>query len=318
MILRTIDLGHVWNASGARNFDGSGWWYHAPLKLFGLNFKGSTLQAKTTTLEARAGNMRLATDGKTPLERMPKCIYVDLRQGIALNAVGLSGPGAQFLLENSGWQQRTDPIVISFMSVEATSQGRLGESLRFIELLRAYLPKFKAPVALAINFSCPNVGLKLASLQAEVSQTLDFASVLNIPLIAKFNALLPIEAALRFAEHRELDAICMSNTIPWGELSEQINWKQLFGSDVSPLAHYGFGNGGLSGAPLLPIVCDWIIDARQAGFTKPIIGCGGILSSDDADRILDAGANAIELGSVAFLRPWRVQRIIRHINQRCL
>ena len=48
----------------------------------------------------------------------------------------------------------------------------------------------------------------------------------------------------------------------------------------------------------------------------PIVGGGGILSVRDAFDMLDAGANAIELGSVSILRPWRVAGIIRAVNRR--
>ena len=116
------------------------------------------------------------------------------------------------------------------------------------------------------------------------------------------------------AAHPGCDAIIMSNTIPWGQLPDRIDWKGLFGTDVSPVAKYG--GGGLSGKPLLPIVTDWIRGARVKGVVKPIVAGGGILSKADADRMLDAGADAVELGSVAFLRPWRVQGIINHVNAR--
>jgi len=84
----------VWNASGGVGFFGEGYWFHTYLKSFGLDFSDVTFVAKNTTLEARAGNLPLRDD-LTPRELMPKCIYVKPWQGIALNAIGLSGPGGR-------------------------------------------------------------------------------------------------------------------------------------------------------------------------------------------------------------------------------
>jgi hypothetical protein len=67
MKLRGIDFGHVLDASGVRAWFGEGHSYHH-LVPANLSFLGSTFVAKTTTLNARAGNARMSTDGlKTKL-----------------------------------------------------------------------------------------------------------------------------------------------------------------------------------------------------------------------------------------------------------
>mgnify|MGYP000947725215 CR=1 FL=1 len=314
MMLRGKNFGDVFCASGARNFFGEGYWFHRYGKKLGLDFTGSTLISKTTTLTERPGNMPLKKGSTMPVETAPKCIIVKPAKGIALNAVGLSGPGAPWLFAQNRWQNIIDPFVISFMAVGAKPEDRLAEYQNFAYLV-AYAKettKFKAPFALQINASCPNVGLNLESVVTETTQALHKLSSLQIPLVVKVNALVTPEAAKELASVPECDAICCSNTIPWGKLPDRIDWQQLFGTTESPLAH--LGGGGLSGSPLLPIVCDWIAEARKIGVKKPIMGCGGILSVQDADLMLEAGASAIELGSVAFLRPWRVQSIIRHVR----
>ena len=313
MNLRGIDFGHVFCASGARNFDGNGWPFHKALKAFGLlNFAGSGLVTKTTTLDPRVGNMPLMPDGLTPWELKPKCIVVKPLQGVVLNSVGLSGPGAHSLLAQGFWQSQTRPFFISFMSATGTPVLRQRELHEFAELLRAALPEFKAPVGLQINVSCPNTGHAVGPMIDEIVSYLGIAGSLGIPIVIKLNALTPISALFGFMNHPACDAIDCSNSITFGQCPKRINWKGLFGSDRSPLAH--LGGGGLSGAPLLPIVCDWIKEARAAGWTKPIVGCGGILSKADADAMLKAGATALEIGSCVILRPWRVQGIIHHVN----
>ncbi len=311
MRLKNIDFGKVTGASGVQNFFGEGYWFHRYLKPFGLDFSGATFVAKTTTLHPRIGNMPL-NDDYAPKERVPPCVFVRPWKGIALNSVGLSGPGAQALFETNRWQERRNPFFISFMSVAETPHERTEELRDFVDLFFRYLPEFHAPVGLQINYSCPNVGLHTEMLVNEVSEGLTIASALGIPLMPKFNVVLPVRVALKVSRHEACDAICVSNTIPWGQLPDRIDWKGLFGSLTSPLAH--LGGGGLSGKPLLPLLLEWLEDARVAGIKKPINAGGGILSFQDARSVFHYGASSIFLGSIAFLRPWRVNGIIRNIN----
>jgi dihydroorotate dehydrogenase (NAD+) catalytic subunit len=203
------------------------------------------------------------------------------------------------------------------MSVQDTPEGRLAETEGFARLFHEFCLQVgtNMRVGLQVNFSCPNVNLRTDQLVAEVGSILGAfreSNVLGVPVIAKFSAATPVGDVVKACHmSRDCDGISVSNTIPWGKLPDRIDWKGLFGSDESPLAH--LGGGGLSGKPLLPIVRDWVLQARKLGFTKAIIGGGGILSQQDADVILDVGADAVELGSVAILRPWRVAGIVKHV-----
>lgn len=314
MKLRNVNFRPVCNASGARGFFGEGYPFHKWWKLIGLIFKDCGFVAKTTTLFPRKGNMPLGEDGITPMEWSPKCIVVKPHIGVVLNSVGLSGPGAETLLHDGRWQRRSgEPFFISFMSVQDNMGARLSELGDFVKLLKQHLPGFGVAIGLEMNFSCPNIGINPSLLINEVGQALDIAAELGIPLRPKFNATVPVKTACMVCNHAACDALTMSNTIPWGKLPEQINWQRLFGSDKSPLAH--LGGGGLSGWPLMPIVCNWISTARANGFSKPIWACGGIDSIKAVDQVKSAGASGLQLGTVATLRPWRMRKIIRYANQ---
>ncbi len=270
MRLKGVEFGQVWGASGVQGFFGGGYWFHRLCRPFGLNFRGVTFVAKTTTLNPRAGkgSMPLKADF-TPQERFPKCIVIKPLKGVALNSVGLSGPGAAALFEKGLWQQRRNPFFISFMSVAESPAGRIVELRQFVTLFTRYLPAFNAPVGLQINYSCPNVGLHAKELIGEVEEGLTIASELDIPLVPKFNLTLPVAIACRVAAHPACDAICVSNTIPWGQLPRNIDWTYLFGTAKSPLAH--LGGGGLSGKPLLPLLLEWIRLARKAGNASQMV-----------------------------------------------
>ncbi len=316
MKLRDIEFGSVWGASGVQGFLGEGYPYHRLLKAAfpGMfSFRGTTFVAKTTTLLPREGNMPLKHNGITPRRFKPDCIVVRFRKCVALNAVGLSGPGAVSLFNDGRWQARCTPFFISFMAVEKTADKRLEEVSYFVKLIRQHLPNFNAPFGLQLNFSCPNVSLHSEDLIEEIRAALTITASLSIPLVPKLSVLVPAEVACVIAAHHACDAICISNTVPWGALPACIDWKGLFGSEVSPLAKYG--GGGLSGAPLLPLVGEWLHKVHLMGITKPIHAGGGILCPDDVTFLHAMGAQSVSVGSLVMLRPWRLQRVIRRAHE---
>src|SRR5690606_35778315 len=73
----------------------------------------------------------------------------------------------------------------------------------------------------------------------------------------------------------------------------------------------GEQSGGLSGAPLAARAREVAAFVhRQTGGSLPIIGVGGILDADDARRMVDAGANLVQLYT-GFV--YRGPRLIRDI-----
>lgn len=315
MRLHGVDFPPVASAAGAQGFFGEGYWYHPYAKLVGLTFKECGFVAKTTTLGKQVGNMPLCADGMTPRYLFPRCIVVKPIKGIVLNAVGLSGPGTVALLDDGRWQRRGgDPFFLSFMSVQQTAQERLDELAEFVSLLERHAGEFKMPFGLELNGSCPNKeGLDPAVLVDEMGQALNVAARLGIPMQVKLNALAPAKKVRDIAQHEACDAVTVSNAIPWGEFPDRIDWQGLFGSEVSPLAC--FGGGGLSGWPLLSIVCDWIREARDWGLRKPIWACGGIDSALAVEQVHRAGASGVQFGAASMVRFWRTPEIIARANE---
>ena len=308
MKLRGIDFGHVLDASGVRGWFGEGYSFHRWVP-FGLDFKGSTFVAKTTTLNPRPGQASMSRNGWRPRVIGQRAIRISWRKGAALNAFGLPGPGFRPLLDTGQWQRLSAPFFVSFRTVEQSLQDSLGEVRAFVQILKKELPNFAAPIGVQVNFSCPNVNPRdhLANFASHLNEY----QALDVPIMVKLSAALPVELAIAVAEHQGCDALCVSNSIAWGELPDKIDWASIFG-DESPLAE--FGGGGLSGAPLLPVVAEWVREARLQGLRKPINAGGGILRSRDVDVLFKSGASSIFVGSVAILRGWRLQWIIRRGN----
>jgi dihydroorotate dehydrogenase len=315
VILRGVEYGRAWTAAGANNFLGQGYPFHRWLKPFGLapDFRGATLVAKTTTLEPRVGRMPLRRD-LMPRELYPRCIRVNFRKAAVLNAVGLSGPGLEELLRRGVWQSMLRPFVLSFMAVDGERDARLDKAVRFAGRLASERPRFRAPFVLEVNCSCPNIGLGHDRILDEVNSYLDVIHLRlpGVPLIPKLNVLVPPAVAAEIGKHPACAAICCSNTVPWGALPDRIDWEGLFGA-VSPLAE--MGGGGLSGAPLTPLVREWAAEYCAIPGHAPLVACGGVMTADDARALLLFGAAAVELGSVALLRPWRVKGIVETIGR---
>src|SRR3989338_2662201 len=285
MKLRGIDFGNVLGASGVQGFFGEGYWFHNAWKLSGLNFTDMTFVAKTATLLPRKGNMSL-TRHYTPRNPFPGCVKAKLLRGVMLNSVGLSNPGLNTLLRTNKWQLRTKPFMISVMSLADTPKKRLQELEIMVDMIGLVKDGFSAPFGLQINLSCPNTGHDPYELIGESAKVLEIAGTLGVPIMPKYSiASAPIEAVLQLNDNPNCDAICVSNTLPFGW--QGVDWQSVWGSKTSPLAK--LGGGGLSGRILCPLVCEWIASLRDAGFTKPINGGGGILCPEDVIRYHNVG-----------------------------
>jgi len=315
MKIKNIEFSNIFCASGSLNFFGQGWWYHYFLKLifglFGFNLKGISLKTKTTPFLKRNGNLKLNRFFQ-PKFLFSNCVKINFFKGFILNAIDLSSPGLLALLEKNRWQKLKENFVISIATVEKTKNKRINEINNICYLLRTYVIKFSSYFALELNISCPNTGLNFNKLFLEVEEILIILRKLHLPIILKINALIPPVLIKELERKNLFDVLCVSNSIPFGEIYGKIFWQNLFGKKISPLAK--FGGGGLSGKPIKKIVLEWIEIARAIGVNCNIIGGGGILSSKDVIEYNGAGANAIEIGSVIILRPWRIKSIIKTAN----
>ncbi len=313
-LVNGIDFGPVWAMSGSLNFYGEGWPYHKLLKIFGITYKSVTFVSKTTTLLPRAGNMPLKKN-MMPVELIPKSVYINIFKQCALNAVSLSGPGAEEVLSSPKLHQKKEPFQLSFMSVAESSGERLAEFDSFIKILLREFPYYQAKIGLQLNVTCPNTEHDNPEMK-EIITMLDMCDSLvakGIAIIIKISVEMPTANVLTFGEHRNCHAICTSNTVNFSNLPNKINWKELF-PNGSPLLKRNLTikkPGGLSGAPILPLVIEQIKELRKAGFSKHINGGGGILHKKDVDKLVEAGADSISIGSVAFLNPFAIPGIIK-------
>jgi len=245
-VLRGIDFGPI---IGSNVFDSlSQTWYGRIVKRFQRHaWDQVTHVTAPTTLH--------------PFQHRDKPVVIKkMIKNCALIARSLSNKGIGGEIE--GWEKLTKPFFVSFISVKLTSQERIEECEVFAEKLKQCLSKLQAPVALEIDTTIHH-HLQLSDyeeLVRESREMLTATSLLGIPVVLKLSIAVPVSVAARIADHPGCDALSVLSAIPWGGRADRINWMKLFGSSTSPLAQ--FGNGELYGAPCMPILMDWLTEAK--------------------------------------------------------
>ncbi len=236
------------------------------------------VETGTVTLKPRPGNPG------------PRIWRVGARDSL-INWLGLPGHGLEPFLENlQAYRARPVQKLVVGVSI-ASPDGKLAE---FEKLANAC-----APLAdyLTLNASCPNVTHgaddhdPVADMAAQVAASVGAAG--DTPLLVKLGPSTD-EISVKTMVAAALDAgargIVATNTIPpdRSELlaNQDFVWPRYENKPV----------GGYSGPGLLDIACQMVDWAREVGGANmPLMGVGGVQDGASAKRLLDAGADAIQL-----------------------
>jgi dihydroorotate dehydrogenase (NAD+) catalytic subunit len=73
--------------------------------------------------------------------------------------------------------------------------------------------------------------------------------------------------------------------------------------------------GGLSGPAIKPIAVRAVFEVHRAFPHIPIIGMGGVMDANDVIEFVLAGASAVALGTVNFIRPTAGNEILMELEQ---
>jgi dihydroorotate dehydrogenase (NAD+) catalytic subunit len=164
--------------------------------------------------------------------------------------------------------------------------------------------------AIEANISCPNLH---ADGRAFAMSARDTAVVLgairactSLPLWAKLTPNTgDIAAIARAAEDAGAEAVVVANTILGMAIDVRTRKPKL-----------GNVMGGLSGPAVKPIIVRMVYQCARA-VRIPVIGCGGIMTADDAVEYLLAGATAVQIGTASFLRPRAMIEVIEGLARYC-
>lgn len=329
LTLNGIKFAPVHCATGARGFIGEGYPFHQYWRFLGMDWNGTGLSGKTMTFKPRKGsefqgeggkpqlgNMPLKEDGMTPQEVFPKCIVANFARhgGEMLNAVSLSNFGLEFYLKLGKYQALTDPFFVSVLLDASDPEGKKEELREICRLIWKYRP-YRAPMAIQINYGCPNSGHDLTTVYTQMCEEVELVkSLLGIPVFVNCNALMPTPVLVEVS--RIADGLWIGNTIPWRapETIGAIDWE-TFGKD-SPIRRRGFNaDGGLSSHQCLSFTSSKVALLRAGGVKIPIVAGNGIRTREDVNILKAVGADGIFIGSLAVVRPLGMRGLIQYANE---
>ena len=255
----------------------SGTFGRAHGRVFDLSRLGAIVP-KTVTPGPREGN---------PAPRLTE------EAGGLMNAIGIPSVGVtRFIAEVLPHYTGLGPPVVVSLSADTAAA-----------FASAVAELSTAPVdGLELNLSCPNLeahgDLFAASPAATEEVVAACRAATVLPLWIKLTpvAAKPAEVA-RAAEAAGADALILTNTMP------------ALALDASGRPRLANRTGGLSGAPLKPIVLRLVDELRRAS-GLPLIGCGGVARLADALDYFAAGATAVAVGTATLARPATMDRLI--------
>ncbi len=238
--------------------------------------------AKTATMRPREGNPEPKWH---PRRWKPPA---EAEDPIYLNSIGLTNPGLRAMLDEKApvWAGWDVPVILSIA----------GETVEEFGTMASMAEGSVGVAGLELNLSCPNVdnGAHFSHVPEVAEETVGRVKAeTSLPVIPKLSPNVP--DIVRIAEAvtgAGADAITISNTIPAMSIDTETGRPTL-----------GTAMGGLSGPGLRPVAVALVYQASQA-VEVPIIGAGGIFSSDHALEFIMAGAAAVQVGTANLTNFW--------------
>lgn len=205
-----------------------------------------------------------------------------------INFIGLQNPGADVVI------QEKIPFLLQFgVPVIVNIAGATEED--YVELARKF-DGVEGVTGLEVNISCPNTkrgGIAFGQ-DPEIASELvtKVKEATSLPLIVKLTPnvtdIVRIAASVILAG---ADALSLVNTFT---ARAKIRGGPQAGKWIE---------GGLSGPAIMPIALKMVSNLAKADLKRPIIGMGGISSTEDALEFLESGADAVAVGTANFINP---------------
>lgn len=206
-----------------------------------------------------------------------------------LNAIGLQGIGVRRFIAEKLPELRSRGAVVIVNICGTTLE-------EYVELARI-LSDVEGVAALELNISCPNIKEGGIAFGCSLTRTHDVVSavrrVTRLPVIPKLTPnVTDVASFARAAEEGGADAVSLVNTFLAMAIDVETRRPKL--SNVV---------GGLSGPAIRPIAVRMVYECRQA-VRIPIVGIGGIATTQDALEFIIAGATAVQIGTASFVDPF--------------
>ncbi|WP_080872627.1 dihydroorotate dehydrogenase [Oceanobacillus timonensis] len=219
--------------------------------------------------------------------------------GGMINSIGIQSKGINYYLEEiiPYYNQYSAPL-ISSISAESIDE--------FIEM-SSIISSVQNVAALELNISCPNLKNNGQAFGMSDNNTFELVhqvrEVTEKPIIVKLTPnVTDIQSIALAAENAGANALVVANT-PLAMAIDIHTRRPKIGNIM----------GGLSGPAIKPIIIRQIYQVSKVS-RLPIIGCGGVMTSDDAIEMMLAGASAVQVGTANFISPTAMIDIIEGIQ----
>jgi dihydroorotate dehydrogenase (NAD+) catalytic subunit len=241
-------------------------------ELFDIQKLGAIV-CKGTTLKPRDGN--------------PQPRLVETASGV-INSIGLQNIGIQAVIEKKApvWARWKVPVIVNIAGDTVEEYGELARRLDGV----------KGVSGIEVNVSCPNVQAGGAAFGADAAMAAEVVKAVrkatSLPVLVKLtpNAADIITVA-KAVEAAGADAVSLVNSYK-GMAIDIVERRPVITNTT----------GGLSGPAIKPLALALVYEV--AGAVKiPVVGCGGIVTAEDALEYIMAGASAVQVGSATYRNP---------------
>ncbi len=216
-----------------------------------------------------------------------------------LNAIGLQNVGVdRFISEKMSYLASLNvPVIVNI----------LGDSIAEYREITERLAGVPGIAGIEVNISCPNVkkggvafGTDPAMAAAVTKAVKDSA---DVPVMVKLSPnVSDISLVARAVEDGGADSVSLINTLIG--MAVDLKTRRPVLANVI---------GGLSGPAIKPVALRMVFQVAQA-VSIPVIGIGGIETTEDALEFMLAGASAIQIGTANFVNPRASEEVVEGIR----
>ena len=234
-----------------------------------------------------------------PWEGNPQPRIAETASGV-LNSIGLQNIGVDALIAEKApiWAGWRVPVIVNIAGETIDDYARVAERLDGVAGISG----------LEVNVSCPNISAGGAEFGANpdvaAAVTTAVKKATSLPVLVKLTPntgdIVAVAVAVVGAG---ADSISLINTLK-GMAIDIRTRRPVLGNIY----------GGLSGPAIKPVALHMVY--RVAGAVDvPVIGCGGIITADDALEFIMAGASAIQVGTANLTSPRAALDVLEGIER---
>ncbi len=224
--------------------------------------------------------------------------------GGMINAIGLANPGVDVVRDTEL------PWLATHLRRARVLVNVVGNAVEDFAEVVTRLDDAAGVSGYELNVSCPNVkagGMEFGADRVVLRALIERARpATRKPLVVKLSPALPdLAGTAQVCADAGADAITLTNTLPGLVIDVETRRPRI-----------GFGSGGVSGPPLLPIgvLATWRV---SRAVSLPIIGLGGVSRGEHALQYIMAGATLVGVGTAGMVDPRAPERIVQDMERWC-